>query len=593
MSSHRCAPALCVAHPGREGHWVKQQQGRRKDAKRWLVQFPRALPIGIFLLVAAIALLSAYSIERGDAQKAEAQLGARTDAIASALERRANASSAYLRSGAALLSTLGDVPEGEFRRFVSELRLDSDFRGNDGIGWAQIVRPGEEDAFDALMERDHGTAFPLHPRPDGSQPFSVPVTYLHPQNDRSTRALGFDMYSEPKRRAAMIEAAVSASPTASDGVVLQQEEGVEEPGFLIYMPVFTAAPGGRALKGYIYSPFNAEQFLTAALELEEAGQFGVQLFDGDLANPGLLLASTIEDDEPHGRVSRRVVTIANNSWLLVVSRSGSGLLSGLALATLIFGLLVASLLAVVVRLLTQQAQEDEATLAWYGEQASIRNSLTRELNHRVKNTLANVLSIISLTRRRSSDLDSFADALTGRIRALSATHDLLTQSDWGATPVRAVVAAELLPYATSGDHTLVIEGEAVDLAPNEALSLGLAIHELATNAAKYGALSVPDGTLRVTWEVMSGSLVRIEWLERGGPPVKPERGRGFGTDLIERIVAHELHNPVELSFEPEGVRCVLCVPIRRPREFALRAASASGGSPQKARIAARAEAQER
>ncbi len=570
-----------------------QQQGRRKGAKRWLVQFPRALPLGIFLLITAIALLSAVAIERGEAQRSATQLSARTDAIASALERRANASGAYLRAGAALLSTLGDVPEAEFRRFVSELRLDSDFRGNDGIGWATVVRPGEEEAFNALMERDYGSPHPLYPRPDGSQPFAVPVTYLHPQNERALRALGFDMYSEPIRRSAMIEAAVSATPTASDAVVLQQDGAADAPGFLIYMPVYAPAPGGRALKGYIYSPFSAEQFLHAALELEEAGQFGVQLFDGGRANPGTLLASTIEQEAPDAHLSRREVTIANNTWLLVVSRSGEGLLSGLALATLIFGLLVASLLAVVVRLLTQQAEEDEATLAWYGEQASIRNSLTRELNHRVKNTLANVLSIISLTRRRSEDLDSFADSLTGRIRALSATHDLLTQSDWGSTPVGAVIEAELLPYATSGDHTLIIEGEAVNLAPNEALSLGLAVHELATNAAKYGALSVPDGNLRVTWELASPELVRIEWLERGGPPVKQDRGRGFGTDLIQRIVAHELSNPVELSFEPEGVRCVLCVPIRRPREFALRAgvSKSKRWRGRKGRIASQVEAQ--
>lgn len=573
----------------------QQQQGRRKDAKRWLVRFPRALPIGIFLLISAIALLSAFAIERGEAQRASAELNARTDAIASALERRANASSAYLRAGAALLSTLGEIPEGEFRRFVSELRLDSDFRGNDGIGWAMVVRPGEEEAFDALMERDYGVPHPLYPRPNGSQPFAVPVTYLQPENERSRRALGFDMYSEAVRRSAMIEAAVSASPTASDVVVLQQEAGADAPGFLIYMPVYAPAPGGRALKGYIYSPFNADQFLSAALELEDAGQYGVELFDGDRAEPGALLASTIDEEADDARFNRREVTIANNTWLLVVSRSGDGLLSGLALATLIFGLLVASLLAVVVRLLTQQAEEDEAALIWYGEQASIRNSLTRELNHRVKNTLANVLSIISLTRRRSSDLDSFADSLTGRIRALSATHDLLTQSDWGSTPVRAVIEAELLPYVSNGDHTLVFEGDAVNLAPNEALSLGLAMHELATNAAKYGALSVPDGNLRVTWEVVEGAIVRIEWLERGGPPVKEERGRGFGTDLIQRIVAHELNQPVELVFEPEGVRCVLCVPIRRPREFSLRAGAlkSSGKRARKGRLAARVEAQGR
>ena len=187
--------------------------------------------------------------------------------------------------------------------------------------------------------------------------------------------------------------------------------------------------------------------------------------------------------------------------------------------------------------MTRQAQEDEISLRKFQEQASIRNSLTRELNHRVKNTLANVLSIIALTRRRSTNLDDFADGLDGRIRALSAPHDLLTQSDWGATPIRAVVQAELRPYAHDADHAVEMQGPDVQLAPNDALSLGLAMHELATNASKYGALSRPGGQVTVHWKLESETLVRIEWLERGGPEVKVERGRGFGMDLIERIVA--------------------------------------------------------
>ena len=280
----------------------------------------------------------------------------------------------------------------------------------------------------------------------------------------------------------------------------------------------------------------------------------------------------------------QTISIANNPWVLEVSSADAGGLSGLSMATLIFGLLVASLLMLLVRMLTQQAIEDEASLVWFEEQASIRNSLTRELNHRVKNTLANVLSIIALTRRRAGSLSDFADGLDGRIRALSATHDLLTNSDWGTTPVRAVVEAELLPYAKGTDHIVELVGPAVELAPNDALSLGLAIHELATNAAKYGALSQPGGNVAVTWKLTSDRLVRIEWLERGGPPVPEQRGRGFGTDLIERIVAHELKNPVKLVFEPEGVRCVLTIPVRRPTEFAMRAArvpppASTGGAP--------------
>ena len=222
-------------------------------------------------------------------------------------------------------------------------------------------------------------------------------------------------------------------------------------------------------------------------------------------------------------------------------------------------------------MLTQQAHEDQAALDFYAEQNSIRNSLTRELNHRVKNTLANVLSIVALTRRRASSLEDFASGLDGRIRALSATHDLLTQSEWGTTPLLAVLEAELAPYASAAEATLDLTGPDVELAPNDALSFGLAMHELATNAAKYGALSVEGGTLKVSWTRLSEDLVEVVWQEGGGPPVPTNRKRGFGTELIEKIVAHELKHPVDLRFESKGVRCVLRVPIRRPTEFRMRA----------------------
>ena len=549
---------------------MQHKASRRSRTKRWLMRYPRAMPLGIFMLIAAITILSIFAIERGENERQAAQINSSATAIASALERRANASSAYLRAGAALLSTMDEIPADDFRRFVSELRLDADYRGAEGIGWAKIVRPSEIEEYEALLSREAPGDTQLYPPMDGSQPFAVPVTYLQPDTERNRRALGYDMYSDAQRRAAMMEAEATSRPTATDGIVLQQEGEGEAPGFLIYMPVFESGAGGRTLKGFIYSPFNAEDFLQSALELEDAGNYGVRLYDSDTGD-GTLLATTFDSGLDHRDTTTKTVTIANNPWRLAVSINEDPGISGLSMATLIFGLLVASLLMLLVRMLTQQAQEDESALAWFEEQASIRNSLTRELNHRVKNTLANVLSIIALTRRRADDVEDFATGLDGRIRALSATHDLLTQSDWGSTPVKAVIDAELLPYAQDEDHVVELVGPDVELAPNDALSLGLAVHELATNAAKYGALSQPGGSLNVQWRLLSEDLVRVEWLERGGPPVKQERTRGFGTDLIERIVAHELRHPVELDFDPEGVRCVLLIPVRRPSEFMIRA----------------------
>jgi two-component sensor histidine kinase len=409
----------------------------------------------------------------------------------------------------------------------------------------------------------------LHPTPDPAQPYAVPVVFLQPDTERNRRALGFDMYSDPTRRAAMNEAERNARPTASGRVVLEQEGDGAAPGFLIYMPVFGADEVGRHLKGFIYSPFNAEDFLASALELERPGLFGIRLYDGQ-ATPGNLLAQ-ISPDGRLGETYTLPVTIANHAWVLEVDAPRPYSLSGLSMLTLVFGLLVASLLMLVVRMLTQQATEDEAALHWFEEQASIRNSLTRELNHRVKNTLANVLSIIALTRRRAKSLDEFVEGLDGRIRALSATHDLLTQSDWGTTQIRAVVDAELAPYRQTDEHRIAIDGPDVPLAPNDALSLGLAIHELATNAAKYGALTKAGGEVSIRWDLVAAQRVRLEWKERGGPPVKATRGRGFGTDLIEKIVANELDSPVLLDFAEEGVTCVLSIPVREPTAFAMRA----------------------
>jgi two-component sensor histidine kinase len=534
------------------------------------------MPIAIFLLIAAITVLSVFAIERGEDARAAVQLRSRTTAIASALERRANSSSAYLRAGAALLATLDAVPVERFRRFVSELRLDADYRGAEGIGWAPVVYPDEVEAYNARMSAQAPSRVRLHPRLDGRQPYAVPVTYLEPDTERNRRALGFDMFSDPVRRAAMIEAESTARPTASGRVVLRQDGEGGQAGFLVYMPVFEPIPGGRRLKGFIYSPFTARDFLAAALELEDAGNYGVRLYDGAVREARLM--ASIDSAAAQGETASERVEIADTPWLLQVTSSYGGGLSGLSMVTMIFGMLVASLLMLLVRMLTQQALEDEASLRWFEEQASIRNSLTRELNHRVKNTLANVLSIMALTRRRSKSLEEFADGLDGRIRALSATHDLLTKSDWGTTPVRAVVEAELLPYAQDTDHEVDLQGPEIELAPNDALSLGLAMHELATNAAKYGALSRTGGKVSVHWKLVSPALVRIEWQESGGPEVAPQRGRGFGTDLIERIVAHELKNPVELDFAPGGVRCVVTVPVRRPSEFSMRASKP--GSPE-------------
>ncbi|WP_247718253.1 CHASE domain-containing protein [Qipengyuania proteolytica] len=548
---------------------VAEDLERKGKRRRWLADYPRAIPVLIFFLVMAITITSVFAIERGEDEREAAEINRRAQAMASAIERRAFTSSSYLRAGSALLTTQDEISPDLFRRFVSELRLDSDYRGAEGIGWAPVINLGEVPAMEDRLSEGRVSRLTIRPtldeRPRG---ILVPIVYLQPDTLRNRRALGFDMYSEPVRRAAMDKAERDGLPTASGKIVLVQEGGAGKPGFLIYMPVFESEGPGRALKGFIYSPFNAAQFLSSAAELISYDGVSARLYDIEDGRRDLL--AELPGWLNGTKIVERHLRLANRDMLLAVSSGREEALSTMSMITLLFGLAVASLLMLIARLLTQQALEDGRSLAWFAQQNSIRDSLTRELNHRVKNTLANVLSIVSLTRRRATDLDEFAEGIDGRIRALSATHDLLTQSDWGTTPIRSVAEVELAPYADDEQHDLVLDGPDVELAPNDALSFGLALHELATNAAKYGSLSVAGGKVSVRWSPVNKTLVKVEWTESGGPAVSKPKRRGFGTELIEKIVAHELRHPVELVFDEKGVRCTLLVPVREPSEFVLR-----------------------
>lgn len=537
----------------------------RAGAHRWYLRYPRAVPLGIFLLISAIIALSVYAIERMESDRAQSKLKEVSGAIASALDARAAAHIAYLQAGAVLLDTIPSVGSVEFRQYGGQLRGPITSRGAEGIGWAPRIAREDLPAFEAKMRTEVGPDFTVFPV-GASEPYAIPITYLEPIPTGQSRSFGFNMHSDPVRRLAMAEAERSGAPVITGKVILRQSG---KPGFLIYMPVYAGSGATRQLKGFIYSPFEAQRFLDSALNRDGVKGYAVGLYDGAV-NRDRLLAG-VEGHNLSSLTRQRDLAMANGKLIIAVTAPKPPRLSDLSLLTLGFGILVAALLTTLARIITRQASEDQAALDWFQEQASIRNSLVRELNHRVKNTLANVLSMIALTRRRSTDLDSFADSLAGRIRALSATHDLLTVSDWSAVPVRAVIEAELAPYTGSADQSVKISGPDVELAPNDALSLGLAVHELATNASKYGALSALTGQVTVGWEMISEKLARIEWSEHGGPPVPEQRQRGFGLDLLEKIVAHELRNPVDMRFDAGGVRCAMIVPVRRPAEFQMRA----------------------
>jgi PAS domain S-box-containing protein len=182
--------------------------------------------------------------------------------------------------------------------------------------------------------------------------------------------------------------------------------------------------------------------------------------------------------------------------------------------------------------------------------------LAREVDHRAKNALALVQSIIRLTR--GDDMTRYVEAVEGRISSLSRAHSLLAHSRWQGAALRGLVEDELAPYR-SDPKQVVRGGPNVVLKPAAAQSLGLALHELATNAAKYGALSSRSGHVDVLWSLQGGNLA-IEWVETGGPLVKAPTSRGFGTQIIVVGIEKQLGGQVKFDWDSSGLRCTVSIP---------------------------------
>jgi PAS domain S-box-containing protein len=182
--------------------------------------------------------------------------------------------------------------------------------------------------------------------------------------------------------------------------------------------------------------------------------------------------------------------------------------------------------------------------------------LVAELRHRLKNTMAMVMSLMTLTLRSATDLEHFAESFRARLGAMDRAHDLLSSEAWTGVRLRDLLSGELDAYRQGDGRNIILTGPPVTVGPNAAPSLALVLHELTTNALKYGALSSPAGRLEVAWR-SDGRRLTIDWVERDGPPVVPPTRAGFGSSLLEKALRHGLDGTTALRFDPEGVSCTL------------------------------------
>ncbi len=193
-----------------------------------------------------------------------------------------------------------------------------------------------------------------------------------------------------------------------------------------------------------------------------------------------------------------------------------------------------------------------------------RGVLAQELTHRVKNTLATVSAVVSQTLRDAESLDAARDTVSGRIASLASAHELLLKDEIEGAAIGDIVERVLNPFMDRGGKRFSADGPTIRLTPEVTLALSMALHELATNAIKYGALSVPDGQVAIRWAIDGSAAERrfgFAWVELDGPPVVPPTRVGFGTRMIERVLSRHVRGKAEISYLPEGVRFEIEAPI--------------------------------
>jgi PAS domain S-box-containing protein len=184
--------------------------------------------------------------------------------------------------------------------------------------------------------------------------------------------------------------------------------------------------------------------------------------------------------------------------------------------------------------------------------------LAREAEHRTKNVLSTVQATVHLTQ--SDTPDGLKRAISGRIRALANVHKLFVESRWAGADIHVLAKDELVGYAQGGDAHVQIDGPNVLLEPTTAQAIAVTLHELATNAAKYGALSTPEGKLRVEWSLAADGRLIVRWTEIGGPPVKPPTRQGFGTRVMESMIRGQLEGEIRFDWRAEGLECEIALP---------------------------------
>ena len=535
------------------------------------------LPAIIFLVSSVFALALSGYVWRSDTDGDRLRFEGFADDAAARLQNRLSLHISLLQASRAYLRTSDPGAErAGFADFIDHLDIEGRYGGIQGIGYAEAIRTGEEEMFNRFLAQTYGNSRGVFPETTDMD-VRTPIRLLEPQDRRNQAAIGFDMFSDPIRRSAILRAALTGLPSATAPVQLVQEiDENRQRGFLIYLPLREVS-GGSLLgtaeavlgaEGFLYAPFRIGDLVFAALSAGQDLPVSLQLYDGSIAPESLLFESAgghAEGIHPFSTVRR--LSLGGRSWILAMRPSASFARSASDMPALLLALTGIALALLLALLAFSQARRAEAVAALAdatSRSLEQKDLLLREMNHRIKNSITRVLAIARQTGRYAEDLDQFMTSYTARLGAMATAQEMLNQSARRRAEISDLLSAELGQVFGEDMENCQIEGPSIEVDEAAAQALGLTFHELATNALKYGAGGSGDGDISVTWE-RQGDTIALVWRERSANsalPKEPTR-KGFGTRLIDMNIERELGGSIERRFEPEGLVVTITIPAIR------------------------------
>jgi two-component sensor histidine kinase/CHASE1-domain containing sensor protein len=565
--------------------------------------------IAVFLLLVGLALVFAQMARLEVMTRADSafklEVGNASNAILDVMRTYEQS----LRAGSGLVDATKPLTKRDWSIFVQSLALPQNFPGGQGVGYVRILQPSEIPAFEE--EQRHNVSPTYKVRPVDGQGLQTAIVYLEPDDWRNRRALGFNMFSEARRREAMERARDKGEPALSKRVSLLQDFSDDaQPGTLLYMPFYegggipkTLEERRRRIAGWVYGVFRMQDFFSKALSRRAPGalkRLRIEIFDGEKTTPDALLFDSAaavgsETSDPRRKpafTERIDMSAAGATWTLratsepafekQVDRSWPW-------KVLLIGLLFSALLTAFSALLdysrNRYASAERRLMAEVTEREKAEQEAriaNQELIHRVKNILAIVTAIASQTGRYSQTIDDFNSSFRARLAGLARVQDLLRPNASHAPDLERFVRDLLAPYIGKNDGALKVGGPQVSVKHGEATLLSLVLNELATNATKYGAWSDPGGRVDFSWQLADDggqkSIVLV-WREAGGPRIEEINETGFGSNVMRTVVERGLRGTIETDVSDGGVCRTITMPLAPPDDVVEPEDSPSGEPP--------------